>query len=136
MNTAVTTKKDTPLAKAQSFLEKLKPQMALALPKHLNADRMTRLALTAFSTNPDLQNCTPQSLASSIMLASQLGLEIGVGGQGYLGQDAQRTGVTLDAYQHGLRRTRGVLDAHRPDVGDRGGRQRRGGRGGQLAVRD
>lgn len=84
MNTAVTTKKESPIAKAQSFLEKLKPQMALALPKHLNADRMTRLALTAFSTNPDLQNCTPQSLASSIMLASQLGLEIGVGGQGYL----------------------------------------------------
>ena len=84
MNTAVATKKESPVAKAQSFLEKLKPQMALALPKHLNADRMTRLALTAFSTNLDLQNCTPQSLASSIMLAAQLGLEIGVGGQGYL----------------------------------------------------
>lgn len=82
--TAVTTKQPSPLAKAQSLLDKLKPQMALALPKHLNVDRMSRLALTAFSTNPDLLQCSPQSLAGSIMLASQLGLEIGVGGQGYL----------------------------------------------------
>ena len=81
---AVVTKKSSPLAQAQSLLDKLKPQMALALPKHLNVDRMSRLALTAFSTNPELLNCTPQSLAGSIMLASQLGIEIGVGGQGYL----------------------------------------------------
>lgn len=81
---AVATKQASPLAKAQSLLDKLKPQMALALPKHLNVDRMSRLALTAFSTNPDLLQCSPQSLAGSIMLASQLGLEIGVGGHGYL----------------------------------------------------
>lgn len=74
----------TPLAKFSSFLDKLKPQMALALPRHMNADRMTRLALTAFSTNPDLQQCSPQSIAASIMTAAQLGLEPGINGQGYL----------------------------------------------------
>jgi len=42
----------SPLAKFSAFMERLKPQMALALPKHMNADRMTRLALTAFSTTP------------------------------------------------------------------------------------
>jgi len=77
-------KEETPLAKFSTFMEKLKPQLAVALPRHMNADRMTRLALTAFSTNADLQQCTAQSIAGSIMTAAQLGLEPGVNGQGYL----------------------------------------------------
>jgi recombination protein RecT len=77
-------KADTPVAKFSGFLDKLKPQLEVALPRHLKADRMARLALTAFSTNADLQQCTPQSIAASIMTAAQLGLEPGVNGQGYL----------------------------------------------------
>lgn len=72
------------VSKFSGFLDKLKPQIALALPKHMNSDRMARLALTAFSTNPDLQKCTPESIAGCIMLAAQLGLEIGVNGHAYL----------------------------------------------------
>lgn len=72
------------LKDASNFLTQMKPQMELALPKHLNADRMTRLALTVFSTNPNMQNCSMQSIASSIMVAAQLGLEPNVNGQGYL----------------------------------------------------
>lgn len=67
-----------------NFMEKFKPQMALALPKHLTADRMARLALTAFSTSAQLQTCDPKSIAASIMTASTLGLEPGVDGQGFL----------------------------------------------------
>ena len=77
-------KAESPVAKFSAFMDKLKPQMALALPKHMNADRMARLALTAFSTTPALQKCTPQSIAASIMTAAQLGLEPGISGQGYL----------------------------------------------------
>ena len=73
-----------PVANFSGFLEKFKPQLSLALPKHMNADRMARLALTAFSTTPALQQCTPQSIAASIMVAGQLGLEPGVNGAGYL----------------------------------------------------
>lgn len=73
-----------PVAVFSGFLDKFKPQMALALPKHLNADRMCRLALTAFSTNTKLQACEPKSIAGAIMIASILGLEIGVDGQGFL----------------------------------------------------
>lgn len=58
--------------------------MALALPKHMNADRMARLALTAFSSTPALQKCSANSIAASIMTAAQLGLEPGINGQGYL----------------------------------------------------
>lgn len=73
-----------PVAAFSTFLDRFKPQMALALPKHLNADRMARLAVTAFSTTPALQNCNPQSIVGAIMTASILGLEINVNGQGYL----------------------------------------------------
>lgn len=75
---------DNPVAKFSAFMDRLKPQLALALPKHMNADRMARLALTAFSTTPALQQCSPQSIAASVMTAAQLGLEPGIGGQGYL----------------------------------------------------
>jgi recombination protein RecT len=68
----------------QNFLTKLKPQIAFALPKHLNADRMARLAMTAFSNTPALGECRPHTIAASIMTAAQLGLEINVNGQGYL----------------------------------------------------
>ena len=79
-----TTKDLTTTAGFSAFLDKLKPQLALALPRHMNADRMARLALTAFSTNADLRACTANSIAGAILTAAQLGLEPGVNGQGYL----------------------------------------------------
>lgn len=72
------------VAAFSGFMDKLKPQLARALPAHMNADRMARLALTAFSTTPALQQCDPKSIAGSIMTAAQLGLEPGINGQGYL----------------------------------------------------
>lgn len=83
MNDMTETKKN-PIAAFSGFMEKVKPQLALALPKHLTADRMARLALTAFSTSQQLQECDPKSIAASIMTAGQLGLEPGVNGAGYL----------------------------------------------------
>lgn len=75
---------ESPIKTFNTTLEKFKPQLALALPKHLNADRMARLALTAFSQSSTLQNCDPKTIVASIMIAGQMGLEIGVSGQGYL----------------------------------------------------
>jgi recombination protein RecT len=66
------------------YLNKSRAAIEMALPKHLNPDRMMRLALTCFSTTPALRKCTPQSILASVVVASQLGLEIGVAGQGYL----------------------------------------------------
>jgi recombination protein RecT len=59
-------------------------EIARALPKHLDAERMSRLALTQFSQNKALQECDPVSILSSVIIASQLGLEPGITGQGYL----------------------------------------------------
>lgn len=77
-------KTTSPVASFSRTLERMKPQMALALPKHMSADRMARLALTAFSTNRQLQSCKTESILSSLMTATQLGLEPGINGQGYL----------------------------------------------------
>lgn len=73
-----------PVDSFRAFLEKQKSQLAAALPKHLTPDRMIRLATTEFAKNPLLQQCSATSIYGSIIQASQLGLEIGVIGQGYL----------------------------------------------------
>ena len=84
LKAVATGKKDNPVAAFSKFLDTFKPQMALALPKHLTADRMARLTLTAFSSTPKLQACDPKTIAASIMTASTLGLEPGVDGQCFL----------------------------------------------------
>lgn len=87
MSNALQQQQSQPASAVASFskiLDRMKPQMALALPKHMSVDRMSRLALTAFSTNRDLQKCKTDSILASLMVATQLGLEPGIGGQGYL----------------------------------------------------
>jgi recombination protein RecT len=74
----------SPASSLAMFMEKHKAQIGLALPKHITADRMVRLAMTSFSQNRALQDCDMQSIFASVVIAAQLGLEIGVGGQGYL----------------------------------------------------
>lgn len=66
------------------FLQKSRSAIEMALPKHLNPERMMRLALTSFSTTPALRQCSPTSILASVVVASQLGLEPGIAGQGYL----------------------------------------------------
>lgn len=58
-----------------SVFDLLIPQVQAALPKHLDAGRFMRLALTALRTKPDLAKDQP-SLLASIMLAAQVGLEL------------------------------------------------------------
>jgi recombination protein RecT len=81
-------KKSTNVSASKSFsdlLEKMKPQIAKALPKHLTPERMMRVALTAYSRDPKLQECDPMSIIGGIVQASQLGLEVNtVLGQAYL----------------------------------------------------
>lgn len=84
MNAQLQNAQKNPVASFNAFMQKHKSQLEMALPKHLNADRMVRLTLTAFSQNPALQKCDPVSIFGSIITASQLGLEPGVNGQGYL----------------------------------------------------
>lgn len=56
---------------------KVKQQMALAMPKHMTADRMMRIALTEIRKVPALSKCNVESFMGSIMQCAQLGLEPG-----------------------------------------------------------
>lgn len=66
------------------IIEAGKAQFAAALPKHLNSDRFTRIAITCVRQNPELAKCSVPSLLGSLMTIAQLGLEPGVLGQCYL----------------------------------------------------
>lgn len=56
---------------------KIKQQMALALPKHMTADRLARIATTEIRRTPMLARCDKTSFLGAIMQCAQLGLEPG-----------------------------------------------------------
>ncbi|HET7663862.1 MAG TPA: recombination protein RecT [Rhodanobacteraceae bacterium] len=55
----------------------IKQQMALALPKHMTADRLARIALTEVRKVPKLAQCDQTSFLGAIMQCASLGLEPG-----------------------------------------------------------
>lgn len=58
-----------------ALLQKMKGEIARALPRHITAERMSRVALTALRSTPALLECSTASVLGSIMSAAQLGLE-------------------------------------------------------------
>jgi len=54
-----------------------KKQIEMALPKHITADRIMRIALTECRKNPALLECTRESFMGAIIQTAQLGLEPG-----------------------------------------------------------
>lgn len=101
------------------MLEQYKGEIARALPKHINPDRMARIALTAFRMTPKLAECDPRSVFAAVIQSSQLGLEVGLmgeahlvpfGGQcqlipGYTGlmKLARNSGLVVDIYAEAVR---------------------------------
>lgn len=67
-------KKDKPKTLV-GWINSMKPEIERALPKHVDADRIARIAITTIRTNKDLQSCEPMSFVAALMQASQLGLE-------------------------------------------------------------
>lgn len=63
------------VADFRGLLQALKPQLEMALPRHVKADRLARVVLTSVQKVPDLLDCTRESLLGCIMTAAQLGLE-------------------------------------------------------------
>lgn len=68
----------------EEWIQSMAPAMKEALPKHLDIDRFTRIAVTQLRTNPTLRECTVPSLLAAIMQCAQLGLEPGLLGHAYL----------------------------------------------------
>jgi recombination protein RecT len=55
--------------------------MAAALPKHITAERMARVALSAATKRPALLDCDPNTFVQAMLEAATLGLEPEVAGQ-------------------------------------------------------
>lgn len=69
----------------RDLLDRSKGQITKALPRHMNADGLLRIAMTSIQTNYRLLECDPKSLVGAVMEAAQLGLEPdGVLGRAYL----------------------------------------------------
>lgn len=62
-----------------------KEQLEMALPKHIQVDRLIRVAMTSIQRTPKLLDCDQKSLMAAIMQSAQLGLmPDGVLGEAYL----------------------------------------------------
>ena len=55
--------------------ERIKDQLAMALPKWLSVDRLLRIVFSSAVRNPKLMQCTQESILQSVMMCAQLGLE-------------------------------------------------------------
>lgn len=53
-----------------------KTELTRAIPNHLKADRLVRLAITLLRSNELLQKCTPLSVMATVVESGQLGLEL------------------------------------------------------------
>jgi recombination protein RecT len=46
----------------RTLLDRAKGQIKLALPRHIDPDRLLRIAMTSVQKTPELLDCNPQSL--------------------------------------------------------------------------
>lgn len=78
-------RKPRPIDTFRELLDKLKPQLQMALPKHVDVGRMIRICVTTLQRNPDLLACTQESVLGCLFQCAQLGLEPdGLLGHAYL----------------------------------------------------
>lgn len=69
----------------QPYITKMLPAIKAALPSVITPERFSRIVTTALSSNPKLQQCTPNSFLGAMMQAAQLGVEPNTPlGQAYL----------------------------------------------------
>ena len=70
----------------RDIVNRMKPEITNALKgTALAPERFTRLVLSTISSNPKLQQCTPESFCAAMMSSAQLGLEPNTSlGQAYL----------------------------------------------------
>lgn len=59
------------------MIDAMRPEIARALPKHMDPDRMARIATTLLRRTPKLAQVVPASFLGALMTCAQLGLEPG-----------------------------------------------------------
>ena len=72
-------------ADVRALLDRAKGQIAAALPSHIKAEHMIRVAFTSILKTPALLECDQKTLIGAVIEAAQLGLEPdGITGHAYL----------------------------------------------------
>lgn len=79
----LTTAMARPQVGLQELIKKATGELRMALPSHLNPERLVRIALTAIRLNPKLAQCTAESFLGSLFMLAQIGLEP-IAGRAYL----------------------------------------------------
>lgn len=82
----------TPTQLVSDYLKSMMPAISQVLPKQMNPERLSRIALNVIRSNPKLLSCDINSLMGGVLEAAKLGLEPGLMGQCYLipyGKEAQ-----------------------------------------------
>lgn len=59
----------------RGLFERARPSISAVLPRHLDAEKILKITLSAASRTPDLLKCTPESILLSVMQSAALGLE-------------------------------------------------------------
>jgi len=80
-------KRDPRVVSIRGLLERSSIELRKAVPSgvSLKEDRIIRMAMTCIQENPKLLECTPQSILSGVMQATQLGLVLdGIMGEAHL----------------------------------------------------
>jgi len=99
--------KETGIGTVKAFFEHNKKSMAAVLPRHVDAERLLKLGLSALRTTPKLMECTTESLMGGLMSCAQMGLEPNTPmGHAYLipfrNKQANRTDVQVIIGYRGL----------------------------------
>jgi recombination protein RecT len=61
----------------KELLTKAAPSLQAVAPKHLTAERLVKIALSATSRNPELLACSASSILRAVMQGAEMGLEVG-----------------------------------------------------------
>lgn len=64
-------------ATLKDLLDKATPSLKAVLPKHVTAERLIKVALSATARKPELLACTASSLLQAVFQGAELGLEAG-----------------------------------------------------------
>lgn len=64
----------SPIQVLRENLTQMQPELKMALPAHVTAEKFSRVAMTAIQNNPDLLNCDRKSLFGAIVRLAQDGL--------------------------------------------------------------
>lgn len=81
--TSVAAEGAPPAQTINDLINRQRAEIARALPRHMDADRLARIAMTVVKSTPKLGECTPASLLGALMLSAQTGLEPGPLGHAY-----------------------------------------------------